>query len=172
MPVGRRKDDPARVELRIGTARLSNSHRILAVVVIPVLARCARPVDEFCSDRVELAAHYEALVGDRGVVGGDPTDPVVECEADLHLLLDEQFEESVELLWRRHARVRPRMDEIAMQQVREVVADVDESRGASSGLVAWELFVDERRVADAWARAQAIGLLRPAVHDCVNDEHM
>jgi hypothetical protein len=62
------------------------------------------------------------------------------------------------------------MDEIAMQQVLEVVAEFDESGGASSGLVAWELFADERRVADAWA--QADGLLRPATHDSVNDEQM
>jgi hypothetical protein len=46
------------------------------------------------------------------------------------------------------------MDEIAVQQVLEVIADFDESGGASPGLVAWELFVDEQRIADAWAQAQ------------------
>jgi len=64
------------------------------------------------------------------------------------------------------------VDEIALQQVLEVVADFDESGGASSGLVAWELFVDEQRIIDAWARAQADGLLKPAAHDSVNDEQM
>jgi hypothetical protein len=73
---------------------------------------------------------------------------------------------------RRYARARPEMDEIAVQQVLEVVAEFDESGGASSGLVAWELFVDEQRVADAWTQAQAEGLLRPAAHDGVNDEQM
>jgi hypothetical protein len=72
----------------------------------------------------------------------------------------------------RYARAQPEMDEIAVQQVLEVVADFDESGGASSGLVAWELFVDEQRVADAWTQAQAEGLLRPAAHDDVNDEQM
>lgn len=67
------------------------------------------------------------------------------------------------------------MDEraqIAVQEVLEVLADFDESGGASSGLVAWELFVDEQRVADAWEQAQADGLLRPAAHDRVNDEQL
>jgi hypothetical protein len=64
------------------------------------------------------------------------------------------------------------MDEIAIQQVLEVVADFDESGGASSGLVAWELFVDEQRVAQAWAQAQADGLVRPAAHDGVNNEQL
>jgi len=64
------------------------------------------------------------------------------------------------------------VDEIALQQVLEVVADFDESGGASSGLVAWELFVDEQRVAEVWAQAQADGLLRAAGHDGVNDEQM
>jgi hypothetical protein len=64
------------------------------------------------------------------------------------------------------------MDEIAVQQVLEVVADFDASGGASSGLVAWELFVDEQRVADAWERARADGLLRPAAHDGVGDEQL
>ena len=64
------------------------------------------------------------------------------------------------------------MDEIAVQQVLEVVADFDESGGASPGLVAWELFVDEHRVAGAWEQAQAGGLLRPAAHDRVQDERL
>jgi hypothetical protein len=64
------------------------------------------------------------------------------------------------------------MDEIAVQQVLEVVAGFDESGGASSGLVAWELFVDEQRVADAWEQARADGLLRPAAHDGVGDEQL
>ena len=72
----------------------------------------------------------------------------------------------------RHARARPEMDEIAVHQVLEVVADFDESGGASAGLVAWELFVDEQQVADAWTQAQAEGLLRPAAHDGANDEQM
>jgi hypothetical protein len=64
------------------------------------------------------------------------------------------------------------MDDIAVHQVLEVVADFDESGGASAGLVAWELFVDEQRVAGAWERAQADGLLRPAAHDGVSDEQL
>jgi hypothetical protein len=62
--------------------------------------------------------------------------------------------------------------QIAVQEVLEVLADFDKSGGASSGLVAWELFVDEQRVADAWEQAQSDGLLRPAAHDGVNDEQL
>ena len=38
------------------------------------------------------------------------------------------------------------MDEIVVQQLLEVIADFDESGGASSGLVAWELSVEGVRL--------------------------
>ena len=59
-----------------------------------------------------------------------------------------------------------------MQLVLEVVGDFDESGGGSVGLVAWELCVDEQRVADAWEQARAEGLLRPAARDRVHDEQL
>ena len=54
---------------------------------------------------------------------------------------------------------------ISVQWILEVVGDFDESGGASLGLVAWELSLDEERVLDAWEQAQADGLIRPAGND-------
>jgi hypothetical protein len=62
------------------------------------------------------------------------------------------------------------MDDISLQQVLEVVGDFDESGGASLSLIAWELFVEEQRVARAWEQAVADSLLRPAGRDRVNGE--
>src|SRR5450755_524 len=42
---------------------------------------------------------------------------------------------------------------VSLQQVLEVVAEFDDSGGASLGLVAWELCIDEELVAPAWQRA-------------------
>jgi len=54
---------------------------------------------------------------------------------------------------------------ISLQAVLEVVREFDESGGANIGLVAWELCVDEPRVADAWEQARAAGLIAPAGYD-------
>ena len=40
------------------------------------------------------------------------------------------------------------------------------------GLVAWELAVDEERVLEAWERAQADGLIKPAGKDPLHGEQM
>jgi len=40
------------------------------------------------------------------------------------------------------------MDGISVRQLLEVLADFDDLGGASVSLVAWELFVEEKRVAD------------------------
>jgi hypothetical protein len=55
--------------------------------------------------------------------------------------------------------------EISVQAVLEVAAEFDESGGASVGLVAWELCIDERLVLSAWERARAAGLIAQAGHD-------
>jgi hypothetical protein len=54
---------------------------------------------------------------------------------------------------------------VSLQQVLEVVAEFDDSGGASLGLVAWELCVDEELVAPAWQQAITDGLIRPAGRD-------
>jgi ligand-binding sensor domain-containing protein len=54
---------------------------------------------------------------------------------------------------------------ISLQQVLEVVAEFDDSGGASLGLVAWELCVDEAEVASAWQQAIDHGLIRAAGRD-------
>jgi hypothetical protein len=53
----------------------------------------------------------------------------------------------------------------SLQAVLQVVGEFDESGGASVGLVAWELCVDERLVAGAWEQAGATGLIAPAGYD-------
>ena len=42
---------------------------------------------------------------------------------------------------------------VSLQQLLEVVAEFDDSGGASLGLVAWELCVGEELVAPAWQQA-------------------
>jgi len=54
---------------------------------------------------------------------------------------------------------------VSIQQVLEVAAEFDDFGGASLGLVAWELCVDEQLVAPAWQQATSHGLLRPAGRD-------
>jgi hypothetical protein len=54
---------------------------------------------------------------------------------------------------------------ISVQAVLEVVGEFDDSGGASVGLVAWELCIDERLVLGAWERAKVAGLIAPAGHD-------
>lgn len=54
---------------------------------------------------------------------------------------------------------------ISVQAVLEVVGEFDGSGGASVGLVAWELCIDEPLVLGAWGRARVAGLIAPAGHD-------
>ena len=53
----------------------------------------------------------------------------------------------------------------AAEGVLEVVAEFDHFGGASLGLVAWELCVDEGLVVPAWQQAISHGLIRPAGRD-------
>ena len=53
----------------------------------------------------------------------------------------------------------------SLRAVLQVLGEFDESGGASVGLVAWELCVDERLVAGAWEQARATGLIAPAGYD-------
>ncbi len=54
---------------------------------------------------------------------------------------------------------------VSLQQVLEVVAEFDDCGGASLGLAAWELCIDEQLVARAWQQAVSNGLIRPAGRD-------
>lgn len=54
---------------------------------------------------------------------------------------------------------------ISLQAVLDVVGEFDKSGGASVGLVAWELCVDEPLVTGAWEQAQAAGLIAHAGYD-------
>ena len=54
---------------------------------------------------------------------------------------------------------------VSLQQVLEAVEEFDDSGGASLGLVAWELCVDEELVAPAWQQAIRHELIRPAGRD-------
>src|SRR4030081_3119374 len=53
----------------------------------------------------------------------------------------------------------------SLQAVLEVVGEFDAYGGASVGLGAWELCVNERLVAGAWEQARATGLIAPAGYD-------
>jgi hypothetical protein len=64
------------------------------------------------------------------------------------------------------------MDGISVRLVLEVLTDFDDLGGASLSLVAWELFVEEERVAGAWEQMLADGLLKPAGRDPANDEQL
>jgi hypothetical protein len=58
------------------------------------------------------------------------------------------------------------LDPVSLQQVLEVVAEFDDTGGASLGLVAWELCADEQElVAPVWQQAITHGLIRPAGRD-------
>ncbi len=61
---------------------------------------------------------------------------------------------------------------ISVWLVLEAVAGLDGAGGASLGLTAWELCVEEHKVAAAWERAIADGLLKPAGHDDTHDEQL
>jgi hypothetical protein len=54
---------------------------------------------------------------------------------------------------------------VSLQQLLEVVAEFDRFGGASLGLIAWELCVEEELVAAAWQRAARDGLIAPAGRD-------
>ena len=64
------------------------------------------------------------------------------------------------------------MDGISVLLVLDALADFDDLGGASLSLVAWELFVEEARVADAWEQMLADGLLKPAGRDTADDEQL
>jgi hypothetical protein len=55
---------------------------------------------------------------------------------------------------------------VSLQRLLEVAAEFDPFGGASLGLVAWELCVEEQLVAPAWRHAVGDGLLTPAGRDC------
>lgn len=57
------------------------------------------------------------------------------------------------------------MNTISVHGLLEVLADFDDHGGASPGLVAWELFVDEQQVKAVWEHAVGEGWLKPAGRD-------
>jgi hypothetical protein len=57
------------------------------------------------------------------------------------------------------------LNPVSIQQVLDAVAEFDHSGGASLGLVAWELCVDEELVATAWRQAISHRLISPAGRD-------
>ena len=64
------------------------------------------------------------------------------------------------------------LSRISLRLVLEAVAGLDAAGGASLGLVAWDLCVEEHEVADAWQRAIADGLLKPSGHDDTHGEQL
>lgn len=64
------------------------------------------------------------------------------------------------------------MNTISVHGLLEVLADFDEHGGASPGLVAWELFVDEQQVKAVWEHAVAEGWLKPAGREFPNGEQL
>jgi hypothetical protein len=54
---------------------------------------------------------------------------------------------------------------VSLVHVLEVVAEFNDSGGASLGLVAWEICVEEQLVARAWQQAISLGLLTSAGRD-------
>ena len=64
------------------------------------------------------------------------------------------------------------MPRISLRLVLEAVAGLDSAGGASLGLAAWDLCVEEDEVADAWQRAIAGGLLKPSGHDDTHGEQL
>ena len=61
---------------------------------------------------------------------------------------------------------------IPIGRVLGAVGDRDGSGGANLRLVAWELSVEERRVADGWEQAVNDGLMKVARRDPANDEEL
>jgi hypothetical protein len=64
------------------------------------------------------------------------------------------------------------MNKIAVQELLEVLGEFDGLGGASPGLVAWELFVDQTAVTAAWEHALSEGWLTEAGHDVADDEQL
>ena len=62
--------------------------------------------------------------------------------------------------------------EISVRQLLEVLGEFDAAGGASLGLVAWELCVEEQRVVDAWEQAHEADLIKSAGADRVSGEHL
>ena len=62
--------------------------------------------------------------------------------------------------------------EISVEQVLDVVGGFDVFGGASLGLVAWALCVEEQDVSRAWEQAQRGELLKPAGRDPEHDEQL
>ena len=62
--------------------------------------------------------------------------------------------------------------EISVEQVLDVVGGFDVLGGASLGLVAWALCVEEQDVSRAWEQAQRGELLKPAGRDPEHDEQL
>jgi len=63
-------------------------------------------------------------------------------------------------------------DGISIRQLLETIGDFDRSGGASLGLIAWELSVEEQRVANTLNVARARGLINPASVDRVSAEQL
>jgi hypothetical protein len=64
------------------------------------------------------------------------------------------------------------MNKISVRGLLEVLADFDEHGGASPGLVAWELSVDEQQVKAVWEHAAAERWLKPAGRDFPHGEQL
>jgi len=63
-------------------------------------------------------------------------------------------------------------DDISIRELLETVGEFDRCGGASVGLVAWELSVEEHRVATAWGAARARGLISPASVERASGEQL
>jgi hypothetical protein len=61
---------------------------------------------------------------------------------------------------------------ISVHGLLEVLASFDEHGGSSPGLVAWELFADERDVMPSWEHALTEGWLTFAGRDPADDEQL
>lgn len=64
------------------------------------------------------------------------------------------------------------MTKVSEQGLLDVLADFDSLGGGSVGLVAWELYVDEPEVSEAWTTAIAAGWVEPAGWDDVFGERL
>jgi hypothetical protein len=64
------------------------------------------------------------------------------------------------------------MNTVSVHGLLEVLANFDEHGGASSGLVAWELYVDEQNILAAWELALTEGWLTPAGRDLAYNEQL
>jgi diguanylate cyclase (GGDEF)-like protein len=61
---------------------------------------------------------------------------------------------------------------VSVHRVLQVVRDFEFAGGASLGLVAWELTLDEADVVAAWDRARALELIKPGKYDEPHDEQL